>query len=196
MEEPECGLGELYGATPVALPQTIKGPQWSWEFLQSRSYGEAVWDTMLADHEPVVVFMARETQADIAALPQPAPAIWKLTSLGTRIGGRKVMPIVVLINFFPFNTIYEVWFNFYGEGAKETQEAFLILAKQPLLLLFFYDRGPEPLRKLGFENELSFFFSGQYKMLKALPPWTDDDFNEAKRRLMDTYTTDDLWSMK
>lgn len=197
----DCGIEELYsnysrGRPSQILPQTMPKDQYSWQYLEQLPYGMSMWDTALVNGESTVVFMAREPRAGLLQLQEHPDAIWKALSFAMEINGRKVMPVVVMIFFVPFQTIYEIYFNFYGETGKYVQEAFRLLGKQPVNYLFFHDRGPEPVRKFGFFNNLDQFFRGHYGMIKAMPEWSDADFNEAKRRLMEQYSGEQLWRMK
>lgn len=195
---PDCGIEELYarGRPPLSLPQTVPESQYAWQYLEQLPYGVAMWDAALIDSTRNIVFMAREARADVEPLTESPKALWRVMSLGMEIDDHKVIPVLVLIYFIPLQTIYEVWFNFYGEGKESVQEAFTLLGQQPNLYLFFHDRGPEPVRKFGFVNELAYFFRGQYGVLKAMPEWSDEDFNKAKSLLMDQYTGEQLWRMK
>lgn len=190
----DCGIEELYARAPLFVPQTT--PEFTWQFLQQQPYGLAVWDIALVEGVRTLVFMAREPGADLVSLPKRLDAHWKAISLGIEIQGHRVMPIIVMIHFVPLQTIYEVWFNFYGEAGEAVQEAFRLLAQQEDIYLFFHDRGEEPVRKIGFTNNLKAFFRGTYGMLKAMPEWSDADFDEAKRQLMEQYTCDQLWRTK
>jgi len=195
----DCGIEELYparGRVPLVFPQTVPKDEYSWKYLQKLPYGLALWDIALVNGESTVVFMAREPRAQLLQLPQHPQAIWKGLSLGAEVNGRRVMPVVVMIHFIPLETIYEIWFNFYGETAEYVQEAFRLLGQQPNNYLFFHDRGPEPVRKTGFPNTLDTFFHGHYGMIKVMPEWSDEEFNEAKRQLMDKYSGRQLWSME
>lgn len=190
----DCGIEELYARAPLFVPQTT--PELSWQFLEQQPYGLAVWDIALVEGVRTIVFMAREPRADLEHLPKRLDAHWKAISLGMEIQGHRVMPIIVMIHFVALQTIYEVWFNFYGEAGEHVQEAFRLLAEQETIYLFFHDQGPEPVRKIGFDNSMRQFFRGHYGMLKAMPEWSDADFNAAKDRLMKQYSCDDLWGMK
>jgi len=198
----DCGIEELYGqhkprpAGIETLPMAVPEDMYSWQYLETLPYGLCIWDIARFNGATGVVFMVRESTADIQDLPRSPDAYWKLVSLGTTIDGRRVMPVVALINFLPLHSIYEVWFNFYGEAGKETQGAFQLLAQQSHLMLFFHDRGPEPLAKFAFPNNLAHFFRGHYGMIKAIPEWSDSDFNEAKRRLIHQYSVADLWRLE
>jgi hypothetical protein len=197
MEELDCGLEELYLGPPVAamtVPQTIGGG-YSWQALEQLPYGFAIYETALVNNVRTVVFMARESRADIEAISGRMNAYWKAISLGMDIKGTRVMPVVVMIYFIPLETIYEVWFNFYGVEGQLVQESFQLLGQQDTIYLMFHDRGPEPIRKIGFNNNLASFFHGHYGMLKAMPAWSDDDFMEAKRRLMEQYSGEGLWGI-
>jgi len=169
--------------------------EYSWQFLQRMPYGLAVWDVALVAGARTVVFMAREPRAHMQALPDRVDVRWKGGSIGMEIAGRRIMPVVVLVDFRPLATIYEIWFNFYGEAGPFVQEAFLLLGKQDYLYLFFHDYGPTPVRGFGFQNEVKHFFRGNYGILKALPEWDDRDFEEAKRRLQDRHGVEQLWGM-
>ena len=169
--------------------------EYSWQFLERVPYGLAIWDIALVDGARTVIFMARERRADVAPLPERVQVLWKAGSIGMEIAGRRIMPVIVMADFRPLMTIYEIWFNFYGEAGPFIQEAFLLLGKQNYLYLFFHDCGPTPIRKFAFPNEMKHFFRGHYGMLKALPEWNDRDFNEAKRRLQDRYGGEELWNI-
>lgn len=185
------------GRVAQTVPQTMPGgEEYAWQNLERQPYGLAIWDIPLVEGELTVVFMAREPRAQLLKLPQRTNANWKALSVGTEIRGRRVLPVIVMIHFIPLATIYEVWFNFYGETGWYVQEAFTLLGQQPNNYLFFHDRGPEPVRKIGFPNTMDSFFRGHYGMIKAMPEWSDEDFNEAKRQLMEEYTGDQLWRMK
>lgn len=197
-EELDCGIEELYGHRVVRMVPDIGQTEYdfSWQFLQLQPYGLAVWDMALIDGVRTVIFMAREPKADMLQIQDKPDAIWKALSFGMDINGRKVMPVVVMILFVPLQTIYEVYFNFYGETGEAVQEAFQLLGKQPNNYLFFHDKGPEPVRKFGFANNLDEFFRGHYGMIKAVPAWSDADFNEAKRRLMNQYSGEEMWRLQ
>lgn len=195
---PDCGIEELYGAHRVVrvTPQTVPTEEYSWQSLQRQPYGLCLWDIVLVNDVRTVVFMAREPRAQMLRVQDKPDAIWKGLSFGYEIEGRKVMPLVVMILFVPLQTIYEVYFNFYGETGEHVQEALRLLGKQPNNYLFFHDRGAEPVRKFGFPNSLDQFFRGHYGMISAVPAWSDDDFNEAKRRLMDQYSGEQMWGLQ
>ena len=182
------------GRPPLALPQVSS--EYSWHFLQNQPYGLSMWDIALINGVSTVVFMARERKAELLKLPLHPDAMWKALSFGMEINGHKVMPVVVMIFFVPLQTIYEVYFNFYGETGEQVREAFRLLGKQTTNYLIFHDRGEEPIRKFGFDNSMDEFFRGHYGMINALPEWSDADFNEAKRQLMAKYTGDQLWKLK
>ncbi len=169
--------------------------QYSWQFLERVPYGLAIWDVALVAGARAVVFMAREHRADVAPLPERVRVLWKAGSIGMEIAGRRIMPVIVMADFRPLTTIYEIWFNFYGETGPFVQEAFLLLGKQDYLYLFFHDYGPTPIRKFAFPNDIRHFFRGHHGILKALPEWNDRDFNEAKRRLQDRYGVAQLWNI-
>jgi hypothetical protein len=196
----DCGIEELYGSRgrpPLSVPQIVpEEEQYSWQFLEQLPYGMSMWDIASVEGKQTVVFMAREPRADVEPLPKTPKALWRAMSLGVEIDGHKVMPVIVMIYFVPLQTIYEIWFNFYGEAQESVQEAFTLLGQQPNLYLFFHDRGSEPVRKFGFRNDIAYFFKGHYGVLKAVPEWSDADFNEAKRRLMDRYTGEQLWRLE
>jgi hypothetical protein len=193
----DCGIEELYEHRVVRLPQVVpQTSEYSWQFLERQPYGLAIWDIALIDGVSTVVFMARERKAELIRVQQNPDAIWKALSFGMDVNGHRVMPVLVMILFVPLQTIYEIYFNFYGETGEEVQKAFKLLGSQKNNYLFFHDRGVEPVRKFGFPNSLDQFFRGHYGMIKAVTEWSDDDFNEAKRRLMDQYTGDQLWGME
>lgn len=160
----------------------------SWEFLVRQPYGICLWDIPLIRGKREVVFMAREREADVRDLPERVPCHFKAGLLGM---GR-VFPVVVLIDFTPLRTIYEVYFNF---CAPEGAEAIALLGRQPNLYLAFYDRGPEAVRIFGFVNNMASYFRLVYVKLKGLPCWTDDEFDRAKEWLMQRYTVEDLEEM-
>ena len=160
----------------------------SWEFLVRQPYGICLWDIPLIRGKREVVFMAREREADVRDLPERVPCHFKAGLLGM---GR-VFPVVVLIDFIPLRTIYEVYFNF---CAPEGAEAIALLGRQPNLYLAFYDRGPEAVRIFGFVNNMASYFRLVYVKLKGLPCWTDDEFDRAKEWLMQRYTVEDLEEM-
>lgn len=195
----DCGIEELYsrGRPPATLPQTVGRDEYSWQLLQKQPYGLAIWDLALVEGVSTVVFLAREPRKEVLQFQQKPDAIWKALSFAfDDINGHRVMPVVIMIFFIPLQTIYEIYFNFYGETGKYVQEAFRLLGQQTTNYLFFHDRGPEPVRKIGFDNNLIDFFHGHYGMMKAMPEWSDADFEEAKRRLMTQYTGQQLWGMK
>ncbi len=169
--------------------------EYSWQFLERVPYGLALWDIALVAGARAVVFMAREPRADVQVLPERVQVRWKAGGIGMEIAGRRIMPVVLLIDFRPLATIYEIWFNFYGEAGAFVQEAFQLLGEQDLLYIFFHDRGPTPVRKFGFPNDIRYFFRGHYGMLKALPAWTDRDFNQAKDHLQSKYGVEQLWNI-
>lgn len=174
----------------------VDRPLYSYEFLCTQPYGSALWETVTAYGKPTVVFMAREAKEDISGIPKVLDAHWKAIVLGLDLRGVRIMAIVVMIEFIPLLTIYEVWFNCYGEGGAETQEAFKILGEQENLYLFFFDSEPAPIRQIAFHNQIGHFFRGVSGLVKALPAWTDKDFDEAKRILTKVYPPDVLWRMK
>jgi hypothetical protein len=198
MEElQDCGIEELYGHRLMRVaPQIFPRKEYMWQSLQREPYGTAVWETVLIEGDKTVIVMAREAKADLAGLPYKADAVWKGLSFVVEVNGHNVMPVVVMVLFVPLQTIYEVWFNFYGELGEEVQEAFRLLGEQPNLYIFFHDKGPEAVRKFGFGNSLAQFFHGHYGMISAAPAWNDNDFNEAKRRVMSAYTGEEMFSLQ
>ncbi len=169
--------------------------EYSWQFLERVPYGLAIWDVALVAGARAVVFMAREPKADAQALPERVQVRWKAGGIGMEIAGRRIMPVVALIDFRPLATIYEIWLNFYGEAGPFVQEAFQLLGEQDLLYIFFHDYGPTSIRKFGFHNEIKHFFRGNYGILKALPQWTDRDFDQAKGHLQSKYGVEQLWNI-
>lgn len=185
--------------TPEGVSRVVRVPQtekYSWQHLIEHPYGMAMWDVAMINGVEQVVYMAREPRKDVEALPDRVDVHWKATSMGMEIGETRVLPVVVMCYFIPLQTIYEVWFNFYGDNWLFRQHAIELLGKQEKLLILFLDQGPKPVRTIGFFNDMAYFFRGHYKMLKEMPAWTDHDFDEAKRRLMERYTADDIWRMK
>jgi len=160
----------------------------SWEFLVKQPYGIALWDLPLVRGRREVVFIAREREADVKDLPERVACRFKSGLLGM---GR-VFPIVVLIDFHPLTTIYEIYFNF---CRPEGSEAVILLGKQPNLYLAFYDTSPEPVRMFSFTNNIATYFKLVYLKLKELPCWTDDEFDKAKEWLMRTYRVEELERM-
>lgn len=182
-----------------SVPMTIPEGNYAWQVLERLPYGSALWDLVMFAPmmEEAVIFMARERAEIASQLPKTSPARWKGLGL-PRISsaGNRVMPLVMMIHMPLLKTIYEVWFNFYGENPEFTQQAIEKLGKQEHLYLFFFDRGSQPVKKIAFNNEIAHFFRGQYGILKALPPWSDSEFNEVKSQLMEEYTGEDFWRMK
>jgi len=160
----------------------------SWEFLVRQPYGICLWDIPLIRGKREVVFMAHEREADVKDLREPVPCGFKAGLLGM---GR-VFPVIVLIDFIPLRTVYEVYFNF---SRPEGSEAIILLGRQPKLYLAFYDTGPEPVRMFGFANDVANFFRLVHLKLKGLPSWTDDEFDKAKAWIMDSYTVEELERM-
>jgi len=157
----------------------------SWEYLVRQPYGICLWDIPLIRGKREVLFMAREREVDVKDLPEKVRCGFKAGLLGM---GR-VFPVIVLIDFIPLKTIYEVYFNF---CRPEGTEAITLLGSQPNLYLAFYDTGPEPVRVFGFVNDIANYFKLVYLKLKGLPCWTDDEFDRAKEWLMGSYTVEDL----
>jgi len=181
-----------------SIPMTMGMPEeiYSWEYLIRQPYGAMVWDIVLIHGHKYVAFMAREPRWEVQRLPDPVDVHWRGLSLGIEFkGGRRVMAMVLLAHVLPLGSRYEIWFNFYGEGQVETQEAIYMLSHQSHLFLFFIDDGPVPARTLTFPNSVDYFFRGHYGMLQAMPEWTDDDFNRAKAHLQRKYSVMDLWRM-
>ncbi len=184
--------------SPASMPTTMAKfePLYSWDFLRKQPYGTALWDLVLLNGHRFVVFLAREPRREVERLPEPVDVFWKHVSIGMEIKGRRVMPVVVLADVIPLQTVYEVWFNFYGAGAELAQEAFDLLGHQSHIFLFFLDDGPEPIRKLAFPNPVGHFFRGHFGMLRAMPAWSDADFNEAKRQIMAKHTVQDMLELE
>jgi|GEM_PF-1965743 len=187
---------EIQHIFSVPMTMDMSGSTYSWQYLLGRPYGTSVWDIMLVNGQPFVTFMAREETSVVKKLPDPLDVYWKAISMGMVVNNRKVMPVIVMADVLPLDSMYEVWFNFYGEAQDIVQEAFALLAQQSHLFLFFLDKTPEPVRKIAFPNSIAHFFRGHQGMLKALPPWNDDDYDEAKRRIMRDYSPDQLWSLR
>lgn len=210
----DCGIEELYPpqirdlkverafgpVQPKSVPMAMSQPEYSWEFLETQPYGIAVWESVLLMPacEQVVVFLARESEAKARKLHEIPRVIWRLMSFGmtSSITGNKVMPVVVMILVPDLDTIYEVWFNFYGIEGEYAQEGFKLLGQQKLLYLFLHDRGPTAVRKFAYVNNLATSFRGFYGMMKAMPPWTDEDFMGVKTELMTRYSGEDFWRMR
>jgi len=157
----------------------------SWEFLVRQPYGTCLWDIPLVRGRREVVFMARESEATVKELREPVPCRFKSGLLGM---GR-VFPVIVLMNFIPLGTIYEVYFNY---CSPEGSEAVALLGHQPTLYLAFYNTGPQPVRIFSFTNPVAGYFKLVYLKLKGLPCWTDEEFDKAKARIMQTYSVEDL----
>jgi len=168
--------------------------EYSWEHLVRRPYGSAMWDIANMDGNDVVVFMVREKRADVEPLPQQVGVHWRSGGIGMMVQGQRVMPVVVMMNFIPLESIYEMWFNFYGEAGSTVQEAFTLLGRQDRLYALFFDTGPELVRGFGFNNNVGHFFRGHYGICKALPPWDDNLFNLAKHQLQSERGVRELWN--
>ena len=167
---------------------------YSWQALERQPYGSTIWDIAGLPGESTVVFMIREPIADIERLPQSVDVMWKTGAIGMTVGGRRVMPVVILIDFYPLQSLYELWFNFYGEAGPYIQEAFLLLAKQDERYILFHDRGPIPVGGRRFSNDdMKVTFRGLYSYCKALPPWSDDDFDYAKALIQRERSVKELW---
>lgn len=165
------------------------------EYLLTKPYGTILWDTMIINGQPCVGFIAREEASVVRTLSEPLAVYWKAISMGMIVNTRKVMPVILMADVIALATTYETWFNFYGETQDIVQEAFDLLGRQSHLFLFFIDKTIEPIRKVAFPNEIAHFFRGHQGILRALPPWIDDDYDEAKRRIMRDYSIEQLWKM-
>jgi len=193
--------GDIQTATHQigSVPMTMGQPDemYSWQYLLANPYGAMMWDIVLINGHKYVAFLAREPQEEVARMKEPIDVHWKGLSIGIEFkDGRRVLPLIILANVLPLGSVYEVWFNFYGEGQVETQEAIHMLSHQSHLFLFFLDRSPEPVRKIVFPNSVDYFFRGHYGMLESMPEWTDGDFNSAKAHLQRKYSVRDLWGMQ
>jgi hypothetical protein len=197
MMEDECGLEELYGTPSMVVPQTAMPDKSAPANLLKQDYGACLWDTVLIEGQPMTAWLAREVTGDVLHLPDRADALWKIVSFGMeRPGGRRVMPIIVLIYFIPLQRIYETWFNFYGVDGEIVREALSFLQFQPILPLLFLDRVPEPVRKFGFSNSLATNLKGIYGMCSAVAPWTDEDFDAVKEAIQNKLSPEDLMALK
>lgn len=167
--------------------------EYSWQHLVRRPYGSTMWDIANIDGNDVVIFMIKERAADIEPLPQGVDVHWKAGGIGMHVAGWKVMPVVVMMDFAPLQSIYETWFNFYGESGDIVREAFTALGRQDRLYVLFFDTGPNPVRGFGFTNHIGHLFRGMHGICRALTPWDDNLFNLAKHKLQSERGVQELW---
>lgn len=165
-----------------------------WQYLEQQPYGRAIWDIAEVQGTDAVIFLIRESRADVTPLPEAVDVYWKAGGVGMKVAGWRVMPVVIMIKFLSLGTMYEMWFNFYGEAGPTVQKAFTLLGKQDRLYIILFDTGPIPVRSFGFPNNIQHFFRGQYGMIKAITPWDDNLFNLAKLKLQSERGVQELWN--
>ncbi|MGC8647161.1 MAG: hypothetical protein ACP5T9_06495 [Thermoplasmata archaeon] len=137
--------------------------------------------------EENAIFVVKEEEKYINKIPEEA--IINLRTLG--IDSNNVLVIVFLYKLNKNEIIYENYLNIYD--TSDGMKIFNSLMKQNNIIFVFHSMNSRK-RTIMAKNDLKNTLENIKKRVEEYAPWTMGQFNEAKNRIQETYSVEDLWN--
>jgi len=157
------------------------------EAVQMSPPGMCAWspEVLEDDGDWHVAFYVRETSERIAEIPDNPQVLFR----GASIVLDGVVTVVVMIGVTqPSLTVYETWFNL-NEENRDTLE---LLLKQHRCFVHFVGDSLEVERSVKFGNTMLPFWKQVLSQIDGRD-WTEEEFDAAKDRICDRYSSQKLW---
>ena len=166
-------------------------------FLSTTHPGSVAYEKIVQppNRSPEIAFFIRESKERLTLIPAN-PLVQAQTAI---LHEGSVMPLLFLLKLGVKPPLrYESWFNYHGRNGQIPQYLEILRLQKRINLLFFTDTPVIDLaahqRCIEISNPFETLFSNSRSLLRASAPWSNQQFNEAKRTLEDRFSTDEaLW---
>ena len=132
---------------------------------------------------PEVCFLVKNEPGAVRRLPE-IPSIAVHTRL-FKIGGVHLVPLVASIG----DTWYESWINACADEGRGMEELEILAGQSRLVFLIYDGTSLDPERTIQLSNPLSDSLSQILRVMQGVPPWTMEEFADARERLYEAYPT-------
>lgn len=132
---------------------------------------------------PEVCFLVQNEPGAVRRLPE-IPSIAVHTRL-FKIGGVHLVPLVARIG----DTWYESWINACADEGRGMEELEILAGQSRLVFLIYDGTSLDPERTVQLANPLADSISPILRVMQAVPPWTMEEFADAREELYAAYPT-------
>ena len=132
---------------------------------------------------PEVCFLVQNTPDAVRRLPE-IPAVEVHVRL-FKIGGVHLVPLVARIG----DTWYESWINACSDDGRGIEELEILAAQNRIVFLVYDGTSFDPDRTVQLANPLADNIAQMRRVMQDVPPWTMEEFADARERLYEAYPT-------
>jgi len=130
-----------------------------------------------------VCFLVQNEPGAVRRLPE-IPSIAVHTRL-FKIGGVHLVPLVARIG----DTWYESWINACADEGRGMEELEILAGQGRIVFLIYDGTSLDPERTVQLANPLTDSISQILRVMQAVPPWTMEEFADAREELYAAYPT-------
>ena len=132
---------------------------------------------------PEVCFLVLNEPDAVRRLPE-IPSIVVHARL-FKVGDVHLVPLVARIG----DTWYESWINACSDDGRGKDELEILAAQERLVFLIYDGTSLDPERTVQLANPLTGSMSQIHRVMRDVPPWTMDEFADAREELYAAYPT-------